>query len=136
VRAHGRAFEGLKAYAADDGSGDVLLFRPELNLARFNASLKRLRMPTFDAPELLVSALAVCAGAATLVTAVAALPPLAAAANLASLLRGAVTRSQPAVLQRARLDTSSHIDSGVSSNLCWWPLTHALRRRAVSRRRS
>ncbi|KAG5180349.1 branched chain amino acid aminotransferase [Tribonema minus] len=44
------AFEGLKAYAAPDGA--VLLFRPDLNLARFNASLKRLRMPTFDAAEL------------------------------------------------------------------------------------
>ena len=44
------AFEGMKAYKAADGS--LRLFRPDLNLARFNASLQRLRMPTFDADQL------------------------------------------------------------------------------------
>jgi branched-chain amino acid aminotransferase len=44
------AFEGMKAYRAADGS--LRLFRPDLNLARFNASLQRLRMPTFDADQL------------------------------------------------------------------------------------
>ena len=36
-------FEGLKAYARTDG--EILLFRPEMNARRMNASAKRLMMP-------------------------------------------------------------------------------------------
>jgi branched-chain amino acid aminotransferase len=44
-------FEGLKAYAADDGR--ILLFRPELNAARFNRSARRLGMPDFPEEDFL-----------------------------------------------------------------------------------
>jgi branched-chain amino acid aminotransferase len=37
-------FEGLKAYRSDDGN--VLLFRPEQNARRFNASAMRMAMPS------------------------------------------------------------------------------------------
>lgn len=37
-------FEGMKAYRKDDG--EVLLFRPEMNAKRFNASAVRMCMPT------------------------------------------------------------------------------------------
>ena len=45
-------FEGMKAYPAP--SGDVLLFRPDKNAARFNSSSKRLSMP--EIPEDLFTA--------------------------------------------------------------------------------
>lgn len=38
-------FEGLKAYASDDGR--ILLFRPEMNAQRFNRSARRMCMPEF-----------------------------------------------------------------------------------------
>jgi branched-chain amino acid aminotransferase len=41
------AFEGLKAYRQK--SGDVVLFRPEMNLARMNATARRMQMP--EIPE-------------------------------------------------------------------------------------
>ncbi len=40
-------FEGLKAYRQPDGS--IALFRPELNLARFNRSARRLALPEVEA---------------------------------------------------------------------------------------
>lgn len=40
-------FEGMKAYRGDDGG--ILLFRPEQNARRFNASARRLAMP--EMPE-------------------------------------------------------------------------------------
>jgi branched-chain amino acid aminotransferase len=40
------AFEGFKAYPAKDGR--ILLFRPELNLARMNESMKRICVPPID----------------------------------------------------------------------------------------
>ncbi|MFJ9712400.1 branched-chain amino acid aminotransferase [Streptomyces sp. NPDC101234] len=40
-------FEGLKAYRQDNGA--VVLFRPEVNAARFNASARRMAMP--EMPE-------------------------------------------------------------------------------------
>jgi branched-chain amino acid aminotransferase len=40
------AFEGFKAYPTKDGR--ILLFRPELNLARMNESMKRICVPTID----------------------------------------------------------------------------------------
>jgi branched-chain amino acid aminotransferase len=40
-------FEGMKAYRQDNGS--IVLFRPEANAARFNASARRLAMP--ELPE-------------------------------------------------------------------------------------
>ena len=42
-----QCFEGMKAYRGDDGA--IRLFRPDLNAARMTSSLKRLRMPTFEA---------------------------------------------------------------------------------------
>ncbi|KAI0234994.1 branched-chain-amino-acid transaminase bat2, partial [Massospora cicadina] len=44
-------FEGLKAYKSKDG--EIRLFRPELNVRRFNLSASRLTLPTFDEVELL-----------------------------------------------------------------------------------
>jgi branched-chain amino acid aminotransferase len=41
------AFEGLKAYAWDNG--EIALFRPKMNMARLNLSNERLCMPAFDA---------------------------------------------------------------------------------------
>lgn len=41
-----QCFEGMKAYK--DGQGRLRLFRPDLNMERFNASLERLYMPTVD----------------------------------------------------------------------------------------
>ena len=46
-------FEGMKAYALDDGG--ITLFRPDANAARFNASARRLAMPEMPA-ELFVEA--------------------------------------------------------------------------------
>jgi branched-chain amino acid aminotransferase len=40
------AFEGFKAYPAKDGR--ILLFRPELNLARMNDSMRRICVPPID----------------------------------------------------------------------------------------
>jgi branched-chain amino acid aminotransferase len=42
-------FEGMKAYI--DADGKTRLFRPYMNMARFNSSLERLVMPTFDQEE-------------------------------------------------------------------------------------
>jgi branched-chain amino acid aminotransferase len=44
-------FEGMKAYV--DADERIRLFRPNMNLARFNSSLERLCMPTFDEEEYL-----------------------------------------------------------------------------------
>jgi branched-chain amino acid aminotransferase len=45
-----QVFEGLKAYAGND-EDDILLFRPDMNIARFNRSCERLCIPTLD-PDL------------------------------------------------------------------------------------
>ncbi len=42
-------FEGLKAYRHDDGS--IWAFRPEANALRFQASARRLALPTMDAAD-------------------------------------------------------------------------------------
>lgn len=47
-------FEGMKAYYG--GSGKFILFRPEMNIARFNRSAERMVMPPVD-PELFLEAL-------------------------------------------------------------------------------
>lgn len=47
-------FEGMKAYYG--GSGKFILFRPEMNIARFNRSAERMVMPRVD-PELFLKAL-------------------------------------------------------------------------------
>ncbi|KAM6497877.1 Aminotransferase [Amanita muscaria] len=39
-------FEGMKAYRQD--SGRVLLFRPDMNMARMNTSVQRIALPTFN----------------------------------------------------------------------------------------
>ena len=44
-------FEGLKAYK--DPKGQVLLFRPDKNMARMNRSAHRLMLPTFESDELI-----------------------------------------------------------------------------------
>lgn len=46
-------FEGLKAYRAPAPAArdQVLLFRPEMNMARMNRSAQRLGLPTFDGAE-------------------------------------------------------------------------------------
>lgn len=41
-----KCFEGMKAYK--DAAGNVRLFRPELNIRRFNRSMARLHFPTVD----------------------------------------------------------------------------------------
>jgi len=46
-------FEGMKAYASESKDGDVLLFRPEMNVARFLQSMTRLGLPTFAPAEFL-----------------------------------------------------------------------------------
>jgi len=43
-------FEGLKAFAGPDDE-DILLFRPDMNIARYNKSCRRLCIPTMD-PDL------------------------------------------------------------------------------------
>ncbi len=43
-------FEGMKAYKNKDG--DLRLFRPAKNMARFNKSSARIALPTFDPQEL------------------------------------------------------------------------------------
>lgn len=45
-----QVFEGLKAFAGQNDD-DILLFRPDMNIARFNKSCKRLCIPTMD-PDL------------------------------------------------------------------------------------
>jgi len=42
-----QVFEGLKAFAGPN-EGDILLFRPDMNIARFNKSCRRLCIPTLD----------------------------------------------------------------------------------------
>ena len=44
-------FEGMKAYVSREGQ--VLLFRPEMNMRRFHTSMQRLALPSFDQDELL-----------------------------------------------------------------------------------
>ncbi|KFZ17979.1 branched-chain amino acid aminotransferase [Pseudogymnoascus sp. 05NY08] len=48
-------FEGMKAYKND--AGEIRLFRPEKNMARFNTSSARIALPTFD-PEVLTGLIA------------------------------------------------------------------------------
>ena len=45
------AYEGMKAYVDDDG--ETRLFRPDMNMRRFNDSAARLCLPSFDGTELL-----------------------------------------------------------------------------------
>ncbi len=47
-------FEGMKAYCG--GPGKFILFRPEMNIARFNRNAKRMVMPLVD-PDLFLEAL-------------------------------------------------------------------------------
>jgi len=42
-----QVFEGLKAFAGSD-ERDIFLFRPDMNIARFNRSCERLCIPTLD----------------------------------------------------------------------------------------
>ncbi len=42
-----QVFEGLKAFSGEDEQ-DIYLFRPDMNIARFNRSCQRLCMPTLD----------------------------------------------------------------------------------------
>ncbi|KAI9738901.1 MAG: hypothetical protein M1818_005214 [Claussenomyces sp. TS43310] len=49
------AFEGMKAYKDKDGR--VRLFRPDKNMARFNKSVARIALPTFE-PEALIKLIA------------------------------------------------------------------------------
>lgn len=44
-------FEGMKAYK--DARGQIRLFRPDKNMARFNKSAARIALPTFDSPALI-----------------------------------------------------------------------------------
>ena len=44
-------FEGMKAYK--DSAGQIRLFRPDRNMARFNKSSARIALPTFDAASLI-----------------------------------------------------------------------------------
>ena len=46
-------FEGMKAYASEGKEGDVLMFRPEMNMERLRFSMGRLNLPSFDTSELL-----------------------------------------------------------------------------------
>lgn len=46
-----QCFEGMKAYRGEDGR--IRLFRPELNIERFNNSAARLALPTMDKDALL-----------------------------------------------------------------------------------
>ena len=48
-------FEGMKAYAKTD-NGSIHMFRPDMNIKRFNISAQRVSMPTVD-PELFMEAL-------------------------------------------------------------------------------
>ncbi|KFY12541.1 hypothetical protein V492_03814 [Pseudogymnoascus sp. VKM F-4246] len=48
-------FEGMKAYKNDDGQ--IRLFRPDKNMARFNTSSARIALPNFD-PEALTTLIA------------------------------------------------------------------------------
>jgi branched-chain amino acid aminotransferase len=49
-------FEGMKAYK-DPSSGQVRLFRPDKNMARFNKSAARIALPTFE-PQALIDLIA------------------------------------------------------------------------------
>ncbi|ODQ79013.1 hypothetical protein BABINDRAFT_146893 [Babjeviella inositovora NRRL Y-12698] len=44
-------FEGMKAYR--DANGGIRLFRPDMNIARMNASAERICLPEFDSEELI-----------------------------------------------------------------------------------
>lgn len=44
------AFEGMKAYKSPNG--DLRLFRPDRNMRRFNRSVERIALPTFDGKAL------------------------------------------------------------------------------------
>jgi branched-chain amino acid aminotransferase len=44
-------FEGMKAYK--DKEGNIRLFRPDMNMQRFNGSAARIAMPTFDTEALI-----------------------------------------------------------------------------------
>lgn len=44
-------FEGMKAYK--DSTGQIRLFRPDRNMARFNSSSARIALPTFDGSSLI-----------------------------------------------------------------------------------
>jgi branched-chain amino acid aminotransferase len=46
-----QAFEGMKAFRGKDG--DIRLFRPDLNMARFTRSVERLGLAPFGEPQLL-----------------------------------------------------------------------------------
>lgn len=46
-------FEGLKAYTSDTEPDHILLFRPDMNMARMNRSAARLGLPTFDGDQLI-----------------------------------------------------------------------------------
>lgn len=48
-------FEGMKAYK--DSKGQIRLFRPDMNMARFNKSAARIALPTFT-PETLIDLIA------------------------------------------------------------------------------
>src|SRR5208282_2691291 len=43
-------FEGMKAYK--DDKGQIRLFRPDKNMARFNSSCARIALPTFEGTAL------------------------------------------------------------------------------------
>jgi len=45
-------FEGMKAYRKHDG--EVMMFRPDMNMKRMNSSAKRIALPSFDGQSLLV----------------------------------------------------------------------------------
>lgn len=44
-------FEGMKAYK--DKAGNIRLFRPDMNMARFNGSAARIALPSFDTEALM-----------------------------------------------------------------------------------
>eukprot|EP00291_Cryptomonas_curvata_P012767 CAMPEP_0172190546 /NCGR_PEP_ID=MMETSP1050-20130122/23177_1 /TAXON_ID=233186 /ORGANISM="Cryptomonas curvata, Strain CCAP979/52" /LENGTH=275 /DNA_ID=CAMNT_0012865439 /DNA_START=152 /DNA_END=976 /DNA_ORIENTATION=+ len=46
-----QCFEGMKAYK--DSAGNIRLFRPDLNMRRFNDSCTRLSLPAFDGADML-----------------------------------------------------------------------------------
>ncbi|XBW37013.1 hypothetical protein QEN19_002593 [Hanseniaspora menglaensis] len=46
-------FEGLKAYKSLKNSEDVIMFRPDKNMARMNKSADRICLPTFESEELI-----------------------------------------------------------------------------------
>jgi len=46
-----QCFEGMKAYK--DSDGNIRLFRPDMNMKRFQDSCQRLALPTFDAEQMI-----------------------------------------------------------------------------------